>query len=185
MLLIKLGLIAIMVAAAAGAQRRVRRLNPEHDQFAHCTVAAVVRRSVRIESAFAVLVLAVTAVLVSEPPGNTTYGPAVLLTAALGPDTVRVHVDSTLPGRQQFDIDVVDPQGRPASVQSVTARVSSAAVGSLAIKPRPGTANIGHRWSGWRGTPVVVPERGMWTVDLDVNIDQFDAYATAVRYQVW
>lgn len=184
-LLIKLGLIGIVVGAAALAQRSVQRLDPEQDRFAHGTVAAVLRRSVQIETALAVLVLAVTAVLVSEPPGNTTYGPAASLSAPLGPDTVRVHVDSTLRGQEQFDIDVVDAEGRPAPVQSITANLSSIAVGALAIKLKPDTEEIGRGWSAWRSTPVAVPDSGVWSVDLDVDIDQTDAYATAVRYQVW
>jgi copper transport protein len=184
-LLIKLGLIGVMVSAAALAQRSVRRLDPEQDRFTHGSVARVLRRSVRIESALAVLVLAVTAVLVSEPPGNTTYGPAVSLSAPLGLDTVRVHVDSTLRGRERFDIEVIDAEGRPAPVQSITAHLSSVAIGALAIKLQPDTKEIGRGWSAWRSTPVVVPDSGVWTVDLDVDIDQIDAYATAVRYQVW
>lgn len=184
-LLIKLALIAAIVVAAALAQRSVQKLDPGQGRFAHGSVYAVVRRSVRIESVLAVLVLAVTAVLVSEPPGNTTYGPPVSLVAPLGPDQVLVHVDSTLRGRQQFEIDVVDAQGRPAPVQSVTANLSSAEVASLAMKLSPDTTLTGGRQSDWHSAPIVVPDTGVWTINLDVSIDQTDAYATTVRYQVW
>jgi hypothetical protein len=30
-----------------------------------------------------------------------------------------------------------------------------------------------------------VPDPGVWTINLDVNIDETDAYATAAQYRVW
>ena len=184
-LLVKLALIAVMLAAAALAQRRIQRLAPDRDRFAHGDVATMVARSVRVESTLAVLVLAVTAVLVSQPPGNTTYGPPVTLTAPSGPDTVRIRVDSTLHGREQFAFEIVDAAGRPAPVESITATLSSPTVAALAVKVAPAVPATDGRWSGWRSAAVAVPEAGVWTLNVDVGIDQADAYATLARYQVW
>lgn len=184
-LLIKIGLVGLIVAAAALAQRRVRKLDPGEDRFAHGNALTVLRRSVRIEVALAVLVIAVTSVLVAEPPGNTTYGPPVSLAAPLGPDSVVIHVDSTVRGRQQFEVDILDAQGRPAPVQSVTANLSSAEVASLALKLQPDAPVTGGRSAAWRSAPIVVPDTGVWTVNLDVSIDDTDAYATVADYQVW
>lgn len=72
-LLTKIGLVAIVLAAGAFAHRRVHTCTP--DGFLHDGVTAAIRHNVRLESATAVLVVAATAVLVSLPPGNTTYGP--------------------------------------------------------------------------------------------------------------
>ncbi len=182
-LLVKLGLVAVIVAVAAVAQRRVAALPADPDRAASADVVAAVRRSVRVECAVAVAVLAVTAVLVSQPPGNTTYGPPVTVVAPLGPDTVRIHVDTTLRGRQELALDVVDGAGRPVPVRSLDATLSSATVAALALKVRPATA--GGPSAGWRSAPVVVPGPGVWTVHLDVSVDQADAYATVARYRVW
>lgn len=89
-----------------------------------------------------------------------------------------IHVDSALRGRQQFEVDVVDAEGRPAPVQSITANLLGVAVSSLPTEPQPDAAATGGRWSGWPSAPVVVPDTGVWTVDLDVTIDQTDAYDT-------
>jgi copper transport protein len=188
-LLVKLVLVAVIVAAAALAQRHVRALatadGVSAERFARGDPHAVLRRSVRIEAGVAVLVLAVTALLVSEPPGSTTYGPAVTVTAPLGPNNVaHVHVDSTARGREQFEVTITDRAGFPVPVQSVSASLSSAEVASLALKLTP-QAPVGPGRADWRATPVSVPESGPWTVDLDVTIDNSTAYASTTRYQVW
>jgi copper transport protein len=174
-LLVKLLVVAAMVAAAAFAQRRVQAGEGGD-------VVVAVRRSVRVEAALAVVVVAVTAVLVSEPPGSTTYGPPVTLAAPLGPDSLSIGVDSTLHGRQRFTVDVLDASGAPAPVQTVTATLSSATVASLAVKLTP--AVPGGPAAHWTSAPLAVPEAGVWTVHLDVGIDQADAYATTAAYRV-
>jgi copper transport protein len=183
-LLVKLAVIGLVLVAAAVAQRRV--LNSARDELACADVRRVVRRSVRIEAGLAVVVLAVTALLVSEPPGNTTYGPSSDMTAPLGPDTVHVHVDGTRRGRQSFELTVTDSAGRPAPVQAITASLSSAEVAALAVTlapdPAPGLSTAAARW---HSTDAVVPLPGPWTLALDVTVDSADAYSTAAHYRVY
>lgn len=180
-LLIKIGLVAILLAAAAFAHRRVHISTP--DGVLHDGVTAAIRQGVRVEVATAVLIVAATAVLVSQPPGNTTYGPPATLAAPLGPDTVRISVDSTRRGRQVFEFEVLDPAGRPAPAQTITASLTSATVASLTLKLRPAT--VGGGSAIWRSAAISVPDAGTWTIALDVALDQTDAYATTARYRVW
>jgi copper transport protein len=176
-LLVKLAVIGLVLVAAAVAQRRV---------LTGGDVRSVVRRSVRIEAGLAVVVLAVTALLVSEPPGNTTYGPPSDMTAPLGPDTVHVHVDGTRRGRQSFELTVTDAAGRPAPVQAITASLSSTEVAALAVTlaPDPGPAPTTAS-ARWHSTDAVVPLPGPWTLALDVTVDSADAYSTAAHYRVY
>jgi hypothetical protein len=186
-LLIKLGVIGAMLVAAVLAQRRV--LAPAarepggtaDERFAGGDVLTVIRSSVRIEAALAVVVLAVTAVLVSEPPATTTYGPMVDMDAPLGTDVVHVHIDDTRRGRQDVELDVTDAAGRPVPVQAITANLSTASVAALGVRlvSDPGDT------SRWHSTNAVVPLPGIWTLTLDVTVDQTEAYATAARYRVW
>jgi copper transport protein len=136
---------------------------------------------VRIEAALAVVVLAVTAVLVSEPPAATTYGPPVDVDAPLGTDVVHVHVDDTRRGRQDLELDVTDAAGRPVPVQAITATLSTTSVPALGVR----LVNDPGDTSRWRSTNAVVPLPGIWTLTLDVTVDQTEAYATAARYRVW
>ncbi|GAA3083847.1 copper resistance protein CopC [Pseudonocardia yunnanensis] len=183
-LLIKLGVVAAMLVAAVLAQRRVLAPAPggtDDERFAGGDVLSVIRRSVRIEAALAVVVLAVTAVLVSEPPATTTYGPPVDVEAPLGADVVHVHVDDTRRGRQDVELDVIDGAGRPVPVQAITAALSTASVAALGVR----LVNDPGDTSRWHSTNAVVPLPGIWTLTLDVTVDPTQAYATAARYRVW
>lgn len=176
-LLIKSGLIALMLAAAALAHRRITG-RPAGTPAA---VARAVRRSVRIEAAAAVLVLAVTAVLVSEAPARTTYGPPVTLSAPLGNDLASIHIDSTLRGPQAITVRILDPAGVPVRAQSVTATLSSSQVAALAVSMRE-TRSGGPQWTS---AAAVAPLPGTWTLTLSVALDASDAYTTSASYQVW
>jgi copper transport protein len=186
-LLIKLGVVGAMLVAAVLAQRHVLATAPSEpggtadERFAGGDVLTVIRRSVRIEAALAVVVLAVTAVLVSQPPATTTYGPPVDVDAPLGADVVHVHIDGTRRGRQDVELDVTDAAGRPVPVQAITANLSTASVAALGIRlvSDPGDT------SRWHSANAVVPLPGTWTLTLDVTVDPTEAYATAARYRVW
>jgi len=186
-LLIKLGVVAAMLVAAVLAQRHVLAPAPNApdgtaaERFTGGDVLAVIRRSVRIEAALAVVVLAVTAVLVSQPPATTTYGPPVDVDAPLGTDVVHVHVDGTRRGRQDVELDVTDAAGRPVPVQAITANLSTASVAALGVRL---VSDPGDK-SRWHSTNAVVPLPGIWTLTLDVTVDPTQAYATAARYRVW
>lgn len=174
-LLVKVALVAIMLAAALLAER-------------HVMAAAVpgrlvraVRRSVSIEIVTAVLVLAVTAVLVSEPPARTTFGPPVTLSAPLGADHVSVRIDPTRRGTQAMTLRILTAAGAPVPARTVTATLSSAQVAALRLTLRRLTPD----GSQWATSAAVVPLPGVWTLTLDVALGPADAYATSASYRVW
>jgi copper transport protein len=176
-LLIKSGLIVLMLMAAALAHRRIT----SRPAGTPAAVARAVRRSVRIEAAAAVLVLAVTAVLVSEAPARTTYGPPVTLSAPLGNDLASIHIDSTLRGPQAITVRILDPEGALVRAQSVSATLSSSQVASLAVTMREAKSG-GPQWTS---AAAVAPLPGTWTLTLNVALDAADAYTTSASYQVW
>jgi copper transport protein len=176
-LLIKSALIGLMLVAAAMAHRRITA-RPAGTPAA---VARAVRRSIRVEAAVAVLVLAATAVLVSEAPARTTYGPAVTLSAPLGNDLASIHIDSTRRGPQTITVRILDPGGTPVQAQSVTVTLSSPQVAALAVKMREARSG----GSQWTSAAAVAPLPGTWTLTLNVALDASDAYTTSASYQVW
>ena len=178
-LLIKIGLVAVMVAAAYLAYRRIP--GPADGPVDGGETLRAVKRTVGIETAVAVLVLAVTAALVSDPPARTTYGPAVTMSAPLGADHVSVHVDTTRRGPQAIAIDVVDPAGSPVQVRTASAMVSSATVPALNLVLRKVTPD----GSQWATTAAVIPLPGIWTLTLNIGLGEADAYTTSASYRVW
>jgi copper transport protein len=188
LLLAKVALVAVMLAAALLAERRVigTAATPPAPGAApgaagRGSLVRAVRRSVGIEIAAAVLVLAVTAVLVSEPPARTTFGPPVTLSAPLGADHVSVRIDTTRRGAQAMTLRVLTATGAPAPARTVTATLSSAQVAALHLTLRRVTPD-GSRWAT---SAAVVPLPGVWTLTLAVALGPADAYATSASYRVW
>lgn len=139
------------------------------------------RRAVLAEIILAAAVLAVTSVLVSEPPARATYGPPVTITAPLGGDHLTVTVDPTLHGRQTLTVTVLDAAGHATTVQHLAATLSSAGVASLAVTMQP----TGTDRSRWVSHNMIVPLAGRWTLIVTVTMTASEAYATSVSYQVW
>jgi copper transport protein len=177
-LLIKSGLVIVMLAAAALAHRLA--ISPAAREVTPLGVVRAVRRSVRIEAGVGAAVLAVTAVLVSEAPARTTYGPPVTLSAPLGADHVSIQVDPTRRGPQAITIRVLDPAGEPAPAQSATATLSSADVAALNVTLRKTAAD----GSSWASTAAVAPLPGTWTLTINVALNAATAYTTSAAYQV-
>jgi len=178
-LLIKAGLVGVMLIAAYLAQRRVA--GPAAQTAATADAIHAVRRSVLVETAVALMVVAVTAILVSEPPGRATYGPPATLAAPLGADRVTVRVASTRRGLEEITIRIVSADGTPVPAQSVTGTLSSAQVAALRVTMRKLTPD----GSEWRSSAAVVPLPGVWTLSLDVALSASNAYTTSASYQVW
>jgi copper transport protein len=189
LLLIKTALVAVMLITAYLAQRLLAPLPAEAGTPTPAEAPApdgpavirAVRRSVRIETAIAALVVAVTAVLVSEPPASGTYGPPVTVAAPLGPDHISVHISPTRRGPQTITIEVLNQAGAPVAAPSVTASLSSPQVSALNLTLRK-RARDGSEWAS---RAAVAPLPGLWTLTVNVSLGAAEAYTTSVRYQVW
>jgi copper transport protein len=193
LLLIKTALVALMLVTAYLAQRLLAPPpagalapagtpgTPETPAPSDPGLIRAVRRSVRVETAIAAAVLAVTAVLVAEPPASGSYGPPVTVTAPLGPDHLSVRISPTRRGPQAISIEVLNRSGAPVAASSVTASLSSPQVSALTLTLRPATPN--H--ATWASQAAVAPLPGLWTLTINVSLGPAEAYTTSVRYQVW
>jgi copper transport protein len=173
-LLVKVALVAVMLAALLAERHVMGAAVPGR-------LVRAMRRSLSIEIAAAVLVLAVTAVLVSEPPARTTFGPPVTLSAPLGADHVSVRIDTTRRGAQAMTLRILTAAGAPVPARTVTATLSSAQVAALRLTLRRLTPD----GSQWTTSATVGPLPGVWTLTLDVALGPADAYATSASYRVW
>jgi copper transport protein len=180
-LLVKVALVAAMLAAAAVAQRRVARWHAAPEPSAGPAAVRALTRSAGVELTAAVAVLGVTAGLVAQAPGRETYGPPVTLTAPLGADHLAVRVGPTRRGPEAFDIRVLDAAGHPVPAQTLTASVSSDSVAALAVTLQRVAGDGSH----WVSSAAVVPLPGVWTLTLNVGLGPATAYATSVAYRVW
>lgn len=176
-LLLKLALVAGALVAATRAQRVLRRRTDPIGEPRAPNSGLRLRRQIGLESALLAAVLVTTTVLVALPPARTSYGPGRSLTAPLGPDTVRVTVDTTRTGVQQIRVTALDADRRPVRASSVSGHLSSSAVPAL-------PASFTRQGDDWTSR-VAVPLAGSWTLTLTVGLDAAHAYTTSAAYRVW
>ncbi|MBT0567844.1 copper resistance CopC/CopD family protein [Williamsia sp. CHRR-6] len=176
-LLIKLLLVATMLALAVAGRRGWRR------RAAPTLDSGRLRRTVPIEAALGVAVLVATSFLVAEPPARTTFGPPFTTVAALdGSRSVRIQTDTTRRGPAQVTITARNRDGESLAVSSIAARLSStdSDIASLPLRLREDPTT-----GSWRSTYAVIPEPGRWTVTVTVNFTEADAVVTSAAFRVW
>jgi copper transport protein len=175
-LISKLALVLGMLTLAYIARRRlaVERL----------------RRTVPVEAALGLAVLAITTFLVSRPAARDTYGPAFATTAPLGTRTAEIHVSSTRRGPITIEVTPRGPKGTVAGANSVKGVLSSDDAGIAALPVSFTTVPVPSGFSTspgytWRSTYAVVPRAGRWTLTLTVEFSIKEAVVTSTRFRVW
>jgi copper transport protein len=167
-LLVKLLVLALVLALAAGARALVWR--SESGQPAR------IRMVVLGETLGLAVVLGISSALVATEPANTAYHPTATGELMLVGETVQV---SAVPaGDRQMDLHVYlfDADGQPSDPKEVTASVS---LPSKQLGPLPvalAVAGPGHRQGA-----LAVPVTGEWRLAVTVRttaIDQATGYVT-------
>jgi copper transport protein len=141
----------------------------------------VLRRSVLAELAVAAVVLAFTAVLVSEPPGRSSYVAPSTGTATLANnDKVQVTVTPAVAGPNTLRIAVLNPSGAAVDVQTAAAyaRLPGSQYDRLPVSlVKTGTGQ-------YTATAVALPASGHWEINLSIRVSQFDAYTAVASVTV-
>lgn len=159
MLLTKVMLVIAMVGVGA-----VSRWMLQHDG------AASIRRTVAVEAIIGVLVLALAAGIVGQPPRVGT--PSKLYTESLTANGVIAEVSIT-PGQvggNEIHIVVTPPGGGITPVAGATARVSLPS-GNVPFSPVTLTNDGPNHFSG----QVTFPRSGDWTLEVVVQVTEADS----------
>lgn len=167
LILVKVALLAALVAVAAGSRRIVRLASG----------LTGLRRRVLVETGLAVVVLAVTAVLVTEPPGRDAISTASRsATVSLGTGrSATVRVDPARSGPVAVELTLTPAE--PATV-TMTASLPAAGIGPL---PVPLARQPNGRYSA---SAVTLPHDGRWTFALVVRRSEFDAVTADVTIKI-
>lgn len=196
LLLVKLGLVLLIVAVAAVARSLVGARAARVDVPAAGPVPIGVgvrggpadpgqpdpplasgrrlRRAVLVETAVAVLILAVTSVLVGEPPARDTYFPVVEQVGPAGPGLqATVTVDPARAGLNTVRVRYGDPAGRPVDVVRAGARWTSAdgayVVPTELVRDGPGA---------YAATGTALPVAGQWRLELTTRTSDINSTTT-------
>jgi copper transport protein len=130
-------------------------------------------RAVGVELVVMVAVVAVTAVLVAEPPPSADAAVTVTREGQIGPYLYTLTVEPARVGGNELHTYVLEKTGQPAEVDEIvlSAVLASPDVGPLELETRP--AGPGHVVA----TRADLPLPGAWTFQLDVRKGEFDAWS--------
>ncbi|MGY1742944.1 MULTISPECIES: copper resistance CopC/CopD family protein [unclassified Blastococcus] len=145
----------------------------------------VLRRSVLVELALGVAVLALSAVLVGTPPARATVSEPVDVTvplqSATGEDgSVQISLDPASPGANLLHVYLFDSDGalvQPEDIR-VTLTEPEQEIGPLTVDLEP--AGPGH----YVGEETVIPSAGTWTLAVSVRLDEFTATTASTDFPV-
>jgi copper transport protein len=180
LLLVKVSLVAVTVATAAISRNWVRtRLRPPAADGS--VRIAGLRRSVVAETALAVLVLTVTALLVNAPPGRTAVGGGTFSARVHGSaGYVDVTIDPVEVGPTRIDLRTAHHDGAPLEPEELTATLTlpERDLGPLDVivdQTGPGR---------FVATGSELPFPGDWQIEVVVRTSDIDQERLAVPFTV-
>jgi copper transport protein len=182
--LIKVGLIALLIGVGAVNRRRVIPNLRELVASAAAPGAAghLLRRTLRAEVALVLLVLGVTAALVSYPPPDSLAGGPFGGSATLGPLRLEATMDPARVGPNELHLYLLrSSDGTPfagTKELTVTLALPAKGIGPLPAKARE--AGPGHYVVD---TVQLVPG-GDWQLHVTSRVSEFDQYDTTLKVPV-
>ncbi|GAA4157092.1 copper resistance protein CopC [Gryllotalpicola daejeonensis] len=193
-LLIKLALVAAVLAVAIGGHRWVRRESraaaASRDARPAPGRTARLRNRVRWEAAVAASVVIVSGVLSSITPASADYAPTATRHETIGPYAVTLEVAPARTGPETLKITVLEPSFNAALPESldVTLGQSGGPVKALKVQFPYRIAGVLHPGKptpvAFTSAAVTVPRTGEWTASVTVVAGPLEQYTADLSYQV-
>ncbi|MFQ1000555.1 copper resistance protein CopC [Modestobacter sp. SSW1-42] len=154
--------------------------------IAETAAPGVLRRSVLVELVGALVVLALSAVLVGTPPARAAVAESVEVTLPLqsasgtaGNGSVQISLDPASPGPAVLHVYLFDAAGTLVQPRQISVGLTEPArqIGPLDVELA--AAGPGH----YVGDPVL-PTSGTWTLGVTVRLDEFTAVTASTVFPV-
>ena len=139
---------------------------------------AGLRRSVSIEAGLATVVLAVTALLVNSTPAKAAFAPPYTGRSTAGPYTVAVDIYPARKGLNGLHVYTVGKAGLTVDVAQVSGDIRRSDGEKITLRPKH--KSLGH----YEDLNVVLPARGRWTIQLQIQVDPLTSYATTQTFTI-
>lgn len=160
-LLVKIGIVLVVLFAAAGSRTWVRR--------GQASPSVTLRRTVLAEAAGLVVVLGISSALVATEPAKTAYHPSIAANLVIEGDTVQISAVPTGDRQMELHLYIFGSDQQPTDPKEIDAAVS---LPSQSIGPLPVTLDVagpGHR----QGT-IGVPVAGDWQLSVTLRTSAVD-----------
>ncbi|MEP1122783.1 MAG: copper resistance protein CopC [Ilumatobacter sp.] len=179
-LVVKVTLVAVVVATAAITRRLLARNNvaPSAEVFAlsaapgptEGSTSTGTRRSVLIEVVGIVFVIAATSGLVNAPPPNRSEPQNQTASVVQGDRIAQVELEPAVTGGTVMHVTITSPRGGldRADEITVTADLESEQIGPIEIETYPTSPN--HVIADDADFPVA----GLWTIEITARYGEFD-----------
>ncbi len=171
--LAKILIFTVLIAVAASMRRRVIPALVERADSKESPggPGLSVRRNLRIETGLAVLVLAVTAALVSYPPPTAAEGQPVSGTVLAGSDQLDYTVDPARPGGNEVHIYLFDGvTGAPVEIQDLELSFSLPSKEIPPIEEEVRRVGPGHFFA----RSAMLSVEGEWRARAVVRLSEFE-----------
>ena len=179
----KIAIFAVLVGVAAAMRKRVipalaRRVEAKRSPGGPGLLA---RRNLRIETVLAVLVLAVTAALVSYPPPTAAEGEPVSGTVLAGSDQLDYTVDPALPGGNEVHIYLFDGvTGAPVDVEDLELSFSLPSKDIPPIDEEVRRVGPGH----FLARSAMLSVEGEWRAEAVVRLSRFEETVATFEVEI-
>jgi copper transport protein len=175
----KVGLVAVMLALGALGRQLVMSRMPA-GAADPSAVAQTLRRSVFVESAVALIVLAVTAALVATPPARTTFTQPNSEIVALDDGlALQVDVEPLRVGENQTHVYFTGEGSKAVNVEEVSARFVHLEGGDV-VPVEVNYASLGH----YEAKSIVLPFPGQWRLELLTRTSDINAETSVFTIRV-
>jgi copper transport protein len=172
LLLAKMGIALVLIGFGVANRRMIRRLRARGEEGS-------LRRSVVAELALMAVAVAVTSVLINQPPARAVAA-ATPVDARVAVDdlAVRVVVDPAETGSNVVSV-FLERQGQPVSADEVSVTATPPAdVGPFRLQTR--SAETGH----YIAPPLEAPVAGVWSFEIAVRRGEFNLKAATVSIPI-
>ncbi|WGL51273.1 copper resistance protein CopC [Nocardioides sp. BP30] len=172
-LLVKIGVVAVVLVAAAGSRAWVRQ------QRRTAGSTRILRRAVLAEAAGLVVVLGISSALVATEPAKTAYHPSIAANLVLEGDTVQVSAVPTGDRRMELHLYIFGKDQLPTDPKEIDATLSLPA---RSVGPLPVTlvnAGTGHRQGS-----IAVPVSGTWRLSVTLRTTAVDEATGSVALPI-
>ncbi|MCU1603855.1 MAG: copC [Modestobacter sp.] len=147
----------------------------------------LLRRTVLLEVAGALVVLALSAVLVGTPPARAAVAPPVEVTlplrssaGAAGNGNVQVSLTPATPGPTSLHVYLYDATGRLTQPRDITVALTEPQQQIGPLDVQLAAAGPGH----YVGDGATLPAAGTWTLTVTVRLDEFTAVTASTVFPV-
>ncbi len=183
-LVVKYALVGLMLLFALVGRSYVRshhtHVRPDDEDDEEPSTVATLRRSVGIESALAVVVVVVTALLVNTVPAKDAFAPPYTGTSLAGPYKVAVDIYPARKGVNGLHVyTVLSSSGLTRDVAEVSGFITKKG-SSDKITVAPPRKSQGH----YEDLDVVLPGKGTYVIDLQIRVDDLNSYETKQTFEV-